>query len=52
MTLEEAYKLKGQAVTEIEIWQGKIVEANKVIIEDYNAKNKPVAVAQAETSPN
>jgi len=42
MTIEELYRLKGEAVTQIEIWQAKLVDLNRQIVEILNnekAKN-------------
>ena len=48
-TLKELYEAKGQAITEIEIWQAKLAEVNRQIVETMNATRKPpVTVKEAE----
>lgn len=36
MTLKELYEAKGQAITEIEIWQAKLADVNRQIIDMIN----------------
>lgn len=40
MTLEEAYRLKGECVTQIEIWNSKLQAANKIIVSLLNEKTE------------
>jgi len=52
MTLEEAFKRKGEAVTQIEIWQSRLREANNYIAEYLKVQAKQVASKQQlETVP-
>lgn len=48
MTLDEAYKEKGLATTQIELWQIRLKQANDVILKLMREESKPQIVGVAE----
>lgn len=54
MTLDEAYKLKGLATTQVEIWTARIREANLVISQNMQkvAAPKMLQPVVPATTPN
>lgn len=51
MTLDEAYKEKGIATTQIELWTERLKRANKVIIDALNEDSKPKVVGVVDNKP-
>lgn len=49
MTLDELYKAKGEAITWIEVWQARLNDFNKQIVDELNKgktdkKNSPTEI--------